>query len=365
MYNRAMNSKLISKLLNYTKGLGVNDLAITKHAGHHLLWADNGLDKTQLKLPFKLEEDLALAFKKILNIAPDDLVSGTYFKIGNDSFLISIIPQEDGDKIIIKRASKTLKNLKLSRLGLGRLEKKTIEQFLAHRQGLIIVASPDNEGKTTTLYALLEKIKKTDKLCYLLETHSELAIDDVNRLTSSGSQRLNDLESVRRHDSEIVVIDDANDANLIKEAANLAHQGKLVIIGIRANNINQLNEQLIGINKRKDLDSLIIFQKLIAKNCPRCLKAYINDETSELIAKYWPKDKKYQPNNFWNSQGCSQCNHSGQNGLIAAFNILHTADFQTKTLSSISNDILQKAASGLISVSKLIQKQKESLSQKL
>jgi type IV pilus assembly protein PilB len=364
MYNKAMNSKLISKLLNYTRGLGFNDLAITKHDGHHLLWADNGLDKTQLKLPFKLEDDLASAFKRILKIAPDDLVSGAYFKMGNDSFLISIIPQEDGDKIIIKRAVKTLKNLKLSRLGLGRAEKQILEQFLTRRQGLIIVASPDNEGKTTTLYSLLEKINRDEKLCYLLETHSELAISDVNRLTSTGRQRLDDLENVRRHDSEIIVIDDADTA-LIKGAVDLASQGKLVIISVKANNINQLNEQISSIKQFKSLDALIIFQKLIAKNCPRCLKAYINDETSELIAKYWPRDKKYQPKNFWNSQGCSHCNHSGQKGLIAVFNILSNSDLQTKTISSISNDILQKAASGLISVSKLIQKQKESLSHKL
>lgn len=359
-----MNSKLISKLLNYTKALGFSDLAITKHDGHHLLWADNGLDKAQIKLPFKLEEELALAFKKLLHIAPQDLVSGTYFKMGNDSFLISIISQEGGDKIIIKRTPKSLKNLKLSRLGLGRVEKKTIEQFLSRRQGLIVIASPDNEGKTTTLYALLEKTGLPDKLGYLLEKHSELEIDGVNRLTSHGPQRLTDLENIRRHDSEIIAIDDA-DKSLIANAIDLASQGKLVILGLKANNILELNERLALINQRKDLAAIIIFQKLIAKNCPRCLKAYLNDETSELITKYWPRDKKYQPKSFWNSQGCSHCNHSGQQGLIAAFNVLEIKDFQTKALSSISNDILQKAASGLISVSKLIQKQKESLSQKL
>ena len=364
MYNKAMNSKLISKLLNYTKGLDFHDLAITKHQGHHLLWADNGLDKTQIKLPFKLEEDLALAFKRMLNIASDDLVSGTYFKMGNDSFIISIIPQEGGDKIIIKRATKNLKNLKLSRLGLGRTEKKLIEKFLTRRQGLIIIASPDNEGKTTTLYSLLEKTTKDENLSYLLETHSELELDDVNRLTSQGEKRIIDLETVRRHHGEIIAIDDATPA-LIKGAADLASQGRLVIVSVKANNISQLNEQLADLTKYRDLNSLIIFQKLIAKNCPHCLKAYINDETSELIAKYWPRDKKYQPKNFWHSQGCSSCNHSGQNGLVAAFNILTISDLQAKTVSSISNDILQKAASGLISVGKLIQKQKESLSQKL
>ena len=364
MYNIAMNSKLISKLLKYTESLGSGDLAITKHDGHHLLWADDGLNQAQIKLPFKLEEDLSSAFRKLLKIAPQDLVSNTYFKMNGDSFVISIATTDAGDKIIIKRTPKSLKSLSLSRLGLGRQERKHIENFLNRRQGLIVIASPANEGKTTTLYALLEKAKKLDKLCYLLEEEAELKIEDVNRLTSQGSKRLIDLENIRRHDAEVIAIDDAN-AALIKGAIDLAKQGRLVILSIKADSLAKLNEQLSDTYHIQDLNTLIIFEKLIAKNCPRCLKAYLNDESAELIAKYWPRDKKYQPKNFWDSHGCQSCNHSGKRGLIAAFNILEIKDFQTKTLSSISIDILQKAANGLISVSKLIQKQKESLNQKL
>lgn len=364
MYNIVMNSKLISKLLNYAKAYGFSDLAITKHENHHILWADDGLDKTQIKLPLKLESDLATAFKQLLQIAPTDLLSGTYFKTDKHSFLVSIIPHEDGEKIVIKMIDKSLRNFKLSRLGLERNDRQIIEQFLRRRQGLIAIASPANEGKTSTLYALLDKIDTDKKICYLSEENPELEIDGVNKLTGRGARRMDDLEKLRQHDSDVIAIDDA-DEKLLKQAYSLAQQGKMVLISLPAENLNEFNLELEKIKNGKDLPTLIIFQKLLAKNCPYCLKDYISDEATELINKYWPESKNYKPSRFFNARGCRHCNHSGKKGLIAVFSIIKSHNGQKESIKAISADILQKAANGLISINKFLRKQKESLSHRL
>lgn len=364
MYNIAMNSKLISKILNYTKAYGFNDLAITKHQDHHILWADDGLDKTQIKLPLKLERDLSSAFKQLLKIAPDDLLSGAYFKIGSHNFLISIIPHEDGEKIIIKRVHKTAYDYSLSRLGLERSSRRLIENFIKRERGLIIVSSPENEGKTSTISALIKKINLEDKIAYLLEENAELEIDGLNKINSLGEKRLTDLENIRRHDSNLIVIDDASET-LLKNGAELAKQGKMVIIGIKSDSLIKLNHIIQDIKQEPGTPTLIIFQKLLAKNCPHCLSPYTNKEIDGLVKKYWPDYKRYIPTRFWSSRGCKQCNYSGKKGLMAVFSIIKIDGPITEKIQAISVDILQKAVSGLISINKFLQKQSESLSQRL
>jgi type II secretory ATPase GspE/PulE/Tfp pilus assembly ATPase PilB-like protein len=364
MYNIAMNSKLITKLLNYAKTYGFNDLSITKHQDHHILWGDDGLDKTQIKLPLKLERDLSLAFKQLLKIAPDDLLSGAYFKTGEHNFLISIIPHEDGEKIIIKRINKEPHNLKLSKVGLERSNRRVIEHFMQRGSGLVIVASPDNEGKTTTVSALLDKINLEDKIGYLLEESSELERDGLNKIKSLGEKRLVDLENLRRHDANVIVIDDAS-SDLLRNGAELAQQGKLVIIGIKAESLIKLNQIIANLNQKSKTPTLVIFQKLLAKNCPHCLKPDVSDEINSLVKKYWPDYKKYVPTRFWMNRGCKRCNYSGKKGLMAVFSIMLINESGIEKIQAISADILQKAVNGLISINKFLQKQSESLSQRL
>lgn len=356
MYNIGMNSKLILKLLNFAKVSGFNDLAITKHKNHHALWADDGLSQSLIKLPLKLENNLAEAFRHLLQIAPDHLLSGTYFKTEGHCFLISIIPYENGEKIIIKRIEKSAPPLKISRLGLDRADKKIIKEFLTKRQGLIIVASPANEGKTSTLFALLREMEVNSKICYLLEEHLEQEIEGINRLVGQGEQRLADLENIRRHDSEVIAIDDATET-LTNNSLSLIQQEKFVLLGIKADNFSDLKELLEKIGTERNIPTLVIFQKLVAKNCPYCLKNYIGEETEELIKKYWPTYKKYIPKRFYTSQGCKRCHYTGKKGMIAVFSIAKITGSLKEGIKTISSDILQKAASGLISINKFIRKQ--------
>ena len=353
MYNKPMNSKIIKKLLDYAKESEIFDLAITKKNNHHVLLANTGLKSHQIKIPTQLEAELSTTFRKLISLAPTDLISGAYLKTKESAFHLSIIPENDGEKLIIKIASKNKRVMSLAHLGLGRNERQIVENFLHKKQGLIIVASDDNQGKTTTLYSLLQKIDKNKRSCYSLEEYSELELDEINRIISHKEKRLTDLSQILKNDSEVVMIDDADNA-LLCESVAAAQTGRLILLGTKSNNISTLIEKITDITKNDDLEVLVIFQKLIKKNCPRCLKAYVIGESEELITKYWPSEKKYKPKHFFTSQGCIKCNHSGVSGQIATFNLIKLNKQGINVLSSLSSDILQKAANGLISISKFI-----------
>lgn len=359
-----MNSKIIKKILNYAKEHEIVDLSITQRNGQQLLWGDDGVTKHQLKLPPKLSTDLSLAYRRLLSLAPDDLTTNTYFKDKETAFKISIIPDNEGEKIIINTIAKTKKVFTLAHLGLGRNEKKIILNFLKRKRGLIVIGADDNQGKTTTLYSLIEKIDLEKKAVYLLEKNQELEIDKINKIISSGPKRVNDLARIIKSDSEIIFIDDAN-LELLQEGAMAALAGRLVIVSLKSESALNLVNKIKDLNNLDDLPILAIFQKLLAKNCPHCLKSYLVNESEELIAKYWPENKNYKPKKFFSSLGCSKCQHSGKNGLIASFNLIEIRNHEVNILSSLAADILEKAANGLISISKTISDYKSSLDKKL
>lgn len=364
MYNKRMNSKIIKKILAYAKQHEILDLTITHKDGNHVLNGESGFIKHQIKLPAKFEAELGLTYRRLLSLAPTDLVSGAYFKDKDSAFKISIIPDAGGEKIIINTIAKTRKVMSLARLGLGRREKKLIENFLRRRRGIVIIGADDNQGKTTTLYSLLQKINKEEKSCYLLEKHSELELDEINKIISAGDKRLVDLHRVLKSDAEIIAIDDATN-DLTEEALLAAHAGRLVIISVKSDSAASLVEKIRKISSEEELPILLIYQKLLIKNCPHCLKAYLVNETEELITKYWPKEKKYKPKHFFTSTGCHKCNHSGANGQIASFHLIEINKKEVNILSTLASDVLQKAANGLISMSKFISESKSASDKKL
>jgi len=359
-----MDSKIIKKLLTYAKQHEILDLTITKKDGFHVLNGEVGLIKHQLKLPAKLETELSEAYRHLLQLAPNDLVSGVYFKDKDSSFKISIVPSPEGEKIIINTVAKTKKVLTLTHLGLGRDERKTIENFLKRRRGLIVIGADDNQGKTTTLYSLLQKIDKINRIGYLLEKNSELEIDEINKIISTGDQRITDLHRVLKSDSDFIAIDDASD-DLLNESLIAASTGRLLMVSVKTDTAAALVDQIRKIRQSEDLPILIIFQRLLIKNCPHCLKAYLVNESEELITKYWPSNKKYKPKHFFTSTGCKKCNHIGTNGQIASFNLIEFNKKEINVLSTLASDVLQKAANGLISVSKFISEHKSESVKKL
>lgn len=365
MYNELMDYKIIKKLSAYIKQHEISDLTLTpQKKGGHLLYGESGLNQHQLKLPTKVETELVAAYKQLIKLAPADLISGVYFKNQDLSFKISIIPDKYGEKIIINTVTKTKKTFPISHLGLGRNEKKIIEGFLRKSRGLIVIGADDNQGKTTTLHSLLQKIDKAKRSCYLMEKQTELELDEVNKIISSGAQRVVDLNHILKNDSEVIAIDDADD-DLIKEAFTAATAGRLVIVSTKSNSALSLVEKIKKLSSTENFPILLIYQKLLVKNCPRCLKAYLINESEELIVKYWPQEKKYKPKRFFSSIGCPKCNHSGTSGQIASFNLIEINKKEVNILSSLASDILQKAANGLISISKYISEYKSDSEKKL
>ncbi|MEI6528849.1 MAG: ATPase, T2SS/T4P/T4SS family [Candidatus Falkowbacteria bacterium] len=261
-----MSKKIIKNLFNYAAREGAKDLIIEgvpEKIALHYRFADG--EERSFGLPKKLEKDLSLALRQILKLAPDELTTKKYCKIEDKNyqltFYLTISPSGSGEKIIINIIPKNSHLLRLKQLGFGTQSLKLIQRALKRESGLILISSPQGQGKSMTLYSLLQELNSPKRNIYFIGNRLEYELEGVNNLAVSNSN----WEKVMNHDSDIIVTE-INTEEDFKNASTAAATGRLVLATITANSVWEVLLAYLKLKQplKLKLDSLklIINQRL-------------------------------------------------------------------------------------------------------
>lgn len=340
-----MTNKSLKKISRYARQHKLNALAIAPENGRQVLRGENNSQNYRLVIEPGFANDLGNAYRRLLDLAPDDLVSNAYLKDDFGAMRLSIVPEPSGEKIILQFINDPAGPTRLSRLGLDREARAQIKKFLKRRRGLIVIIGDHHQGKTTTLQALARELLNDEEAGVILEKYPETKIDKISVIRES-NKRVQVLEKIKRQDYDWLAIDDA-DSELLTAATTAAAEGRLVLATY---NSDQPAQTAIHLKKiaPADLSLLIIYQELKDKNCPRCLVARPARHYQGLLDRYWPPEKKYRPEKFFHSHGCSFCRHTTVSGKTAVFAIEESKGGQTEWSAALSTDLIIKAANALI-----------------
>lgn len=229
-----MTTKSLNRLLSFAAQEKAEKLVIDgqKHELACLCYLPLG-EEAHFRLPKSLEEDLSSSLRRLLKLAPDEITSGKYFKIRSRDchldFHLSIMPGKTGEKIIIDIVRKQTRDLSIGRLGLQPEDKKNLQKVLAAPSGLVIISSPERQGRSTTLAACLREIDKDKRSVYFLTKNSDIKIDGVVCLGDSPEI----WDKVTKHDSNVIAADDCTDETL-SSAILAAATGRLILLTIEA-----------------------------------------------------------------------------------------------------------------------------------
>ena len=271
-----MSKKIISHLLNYAASEGAKDLVLESGTNcliSHYHFPDG--TKKSFALPKKLEKNLILNLRELLKVAPGELTTKKYCKIFDDhyqsSFYLTIIPDKNGEKIIINLINKASKHWSLRQLGLLKDDYKSLSAGLKEHSGLIIVSSPPQHGKSSTLYSLLEQLNNEKKNVYVLSEHPTERIDGLNQLLLSE----NNFNKILRQDPDVIALDEITNAEILKKSIQAAESGCLVIATIEAENVLEVISKILNLDLplKLKLDSLkmILNQHLVDLKRPKKL----------------------------------------------------------------------------------------------
>jgi type II secretory ATPase GspE/PulE/Tfp pilus assembly ATPase PilB-like protein len=306
-----MINKTFSGLFNFAKQEKAERIVISgSEKGHSCRCHLPDGEEAVFNLPKKLENDLADNLRALLKIAPGELAAEKYCQWrdkNNDlNFKLSIIPDKFGEKIIISIIQEDKAYLSLNQLGWQKNDLELLKNISRSGSGLIIISSPERQGRSTTLRAILSDLNQENKNIYFLG-NGEFNIQGINFLENT-SENWN---RVLGHDSDIIALEiKEDDQESIKQAIMAASTGRLVLASLKSVNALQALYQILksGLPLKLILDNLKIIsgQELAAlkRKTAKAKRKFIGvfetfvprSETISFISK---NHKKLATAKFW------------------------------------------------------------------
>jgi len=258
------------------------------------------------------------------------------------SIRTSMIPGAYGESIVLRILNPKTIRVKLEDLGMQKnLFDITMNQ-IAKPNGMILITGPTGSGKTTTLYAFLQKIYSPDIKIITIEDPIEYHMTGVTQTQTEpekGYTFLEGLRSALRQDPDIIMVGEIRDSETAKIAVESALTGHLVFSTLHTNNAAGVIPRMIDLEVNPKIMtsalSLSLAQRLVRKLCEYCKKERsATDEEKKVFEKIW-NDAKGEGKDIgvygvslenikvWDPVGCEKCNMSGYKGRIGIFEAIY------------------------------------------
>ena len=182
-----------------------------------------------------------------------------------------------GEKVVVRLLDPSSTTLSLGAMGLWPDELSSIEALLQHREGILLVTGPTGSGKTSTLYAALDRIRTAGINVVTVEDPVEYRLEGVNQIQVNEKQGFTfatALRSVLRQDPDVVLLGEIRDLETATTAWQASLSGHLVLSTLHTNDaassITRLRD--IGIDSFKIAAALrgVLAQRLLRRLCPKC-----------------------------------------------------------------------------------------------
>jgi general secretion pathway protein E len=286
----------------------------------------DGLLYEKLSPPKIIQEALVSRVKIMagLNIAEKRLPQDGRIRVrvaGRDvDIRVSIIPTYYGERAVLRLLDKKKGILSLADIGLGESGVQTMERMLTRTSGIILVTGPTGSGKSTTLYAALNRVNSSEKNIITIEDPIEYQIKGIGQIQINPKIELTfaaGLRSILRQDPDIIMVGEIRDAETAEIAIQASLTGHLVLSTLHTNDAATAVTRLVdmGIEPFMIASSLsaVLAQRLVRVICPHCREAYKPAQQYAGITL---------PELLYRGRGCDTCFGLGMLGRTAIYEIL-------------------------------------------
>ena len=258
-----------------------------------------------------------------------------------------------GEKFVLRLLKKNMTIRGLQELGFPASDDEARKIF-NKRNSITIIAAPTGEGKTTTLYSIIDSLNRPGINITTIEDPVEIRIKGLNQIEIDEKLRFADsLRTVLRQDPDIILVGEIRDKETAEIAVQAGQTGHYVLSTIHTIDALEVITRLrkMGLSDYDIASSIanIISQRLIRKVCPHCAKKRpFTDSEKEIINKINEKynvQANLEDKYTYDIVGCDKCNGSGYYDRIAAYEILELNDELKEAIirNESSLDIKKKA----------------------
>ena len=240
---------------------------------------------------------------------------------------VSTMPTYFGEKVVLRILDKAQVLIDLEQLGFSPQIHEQYDKLLHAPQGMILVTGPTGSGKSTTLYASLQRIKTDTRNIMTVEDPIEYQVDGINQSQVLPRIELNFarcLRSILRQDPDIILVGEIRDAETAEMAFRAALTGHLVLSTLHTNDAPSATTRLMdmGVEPYLIASSVIgvLAQRLVRRICTRCRGR--TEPTSIEIDRLGLTAEQAANMNFYRGRGCEQCRNMGHYGRVGCFELM-------------------------------------------
>jgi type IV pilus assembly protein PilB len=244
---------------------------------------------------------------------------------------VSTLPTQFGESVVLRVLDRSTVSLDIEALGMPEYVYDYILKTIQKPNGIFIVTGPTGSGKTTTLYACLNKINTVESKLLTAEDPVEYDIEGIQQVPiqeSIGLTFARVLRAFLRQDPDRIMVGETRDIETAQISIQASLTGHLVFSTLHTNDAAGAVTRLIDMGVEPFMISAalegVLAQRLIRKICPECRTSY--EPSEAVLAQLGLSPHEIGDKSFYYGKGCPACNQTGYKGRKGIYELLDITD---------------------------------------
>jgi len=240
---------------------------------------------------------------------------------------ISTVPTSFGERSVLRLLDKSTGVFDLDELGLGRDDLNKFDSLLNRSHGVIFVTGPTGSGKSTTLYACLNRINSAEKNVITIEDPIEYQLEGISQIqvaNKKGMTFATSLRHVLRQDPDVIMVGEVRDIETARMSIQSSLTGHLVFSTLHTNDSAGAVSRLLDLGVEPYLVSssliAIIAQRLVRRVCQDCKEPA--RPTAHELRELGVSEQDGRDGEFFVGAGCEKCFQTGYRGRTGIYELM-------------------------------------------
>jgi type IV pilus assembly protein PilB len=236
---------------------------------------------------------------------------------------VSVLPAVHGESVVLRLLDTSEGLFSIDQLGLTPADRVRFDDVMGRSFGMFLTTGPTGSGKSTTLYAMLQELRKQRINILTIEDPVERHVDSVQQMQVNRAVDFTFASALRnflRHDPDVIMVGEIRDHETANIAVESALTGHLLLSTLHTNTAATTVTRLLDLGVESFLlrASLlaIMAQRLVRLTCKHCKELETVDPHVREALGVGPEEV------FHTGRGCSHCDGLGMHGRRAVYELM-------------------------------------------